>query len=84
MNWDQIKGKWTQMKGSAKTRWGKLTDDDLDIIAGQKNQLIGRIQERYGIRKEEARFRIFKEQGELLASSRDYSRYTFRQPDRVK
>jgi len=58
MNWDQIKGKWTQMKGSAKTRWGKLTDDDLDVIAGQKDQLVGRIQERYGIRKEEAQNQV--------------------------
>lgn len=41
MNWDQMKGKWMQMKGAAKTRWGKLTDDDLDVIGGQKDQLIG-------------------------------------------
>lgn len=58
MNWDQVKGKWTQMKGAAKTRWGKLTDDDLDVIAGQKEQLIGRIQERYGIHKEEAQKQV--------------------------
>jgi uncharacterized protein YjbJ (UPF0337 family) len=58
MNWDQMKGKWTQMKGSAKTRWGKLTDDDLDVIGGQKDQLIGRIQERYGIQKEEAQNQV--------------------------
>src|SRR5581483_11960614 len=38
MNWDQVQGKWKQMKGQAKTRWGKLTDDDLDVIAGQKDQ----------------------------------------------
>jgi uncharacterized protein YjbJ (UPF0337 family) len=54
MNWDQIAGKWKQTKGSAKTRWGKLTDDDLDVVAGQRDQLIGRIQERYGIAKDEA------------------------------
>jgi uncharacterized protein YjbJ (UPF0337 family) len=42
------------VKGSVKTRWGKLTDDDLDVIGGQKDQLVGKIQERYGIQKEEA------------------------------
>jgi uncharacterized protein YjbJ (UPF0337 family) len=54
MNWDQLRGKWKQARGSAKTRWGKLTDDDLDVIAGQRDELVGRIQERYGIAKDEA------------------------------
>jgi uncharacterized protein YjbJ (UPF0337 family) len=54
MNWDQIQGKWTQVKGSAKQQWGKLTDNDLDVIAGSKDKLVGKIQERYGIKKEEA------------------------------
>jgi len=54
MNWDQVEGKWKQMKGSARETWGKLTDDDLDTIAGQKDQLIGQVQERYGVAKEEA------------------------------
>jgi uncharacterized protein YjbJ (UPF0337 family) len=54
MNWDQLEGKWKQLKGSVKTRWGKLTDDDLETIAGHKDQLVGTIQERYGIHKEEA------------------------------
>jgi len=58
MDWDQVKGKWKQMKGSAKTRWGKLTDDDLDVIAGKRDQLIGRIQERYGIAKDEAQHQV--------------------------
>jgi uncharacterized protein YjbJ (UPF0337 family) len=58
MNADQLKGKWTQIKGSVKERWGKLTDDDLDIIAGKHEQLIGRIQERYGIAKEEAQKQV--------------------------
>lgn len=48
MNWDQIKGNWTQLKGKAQKEWGKLTDDDLKIIQGEQTQLIGRIQERYG------------------------------------
>ena len=54
MNWDQVEGKWKQIKGTVKTRWGKLTDDDLEVISGKKDQLVGRIQERYGIKKEEA------------------------------
>jgi len=54
MNWDQVEGKWKQMKGSARETWGKLTDDDLNMIAGQKDQLIGQVQERYGVAHEEA------------------------------
>jgi uncharacterized protein YjbJ (UPF0337 family) len=54
MNWDQIEGKWKQMKGSVKQQWGKLTDDDLTRISGKKDELVGRIQERYGITREEA------------------------------
>ena len=46
------------MKGSAKTRWGKLTDNDLDVVAGKRDQLIGRIQERYGIAKDEAQHQV--------------------------
>ncbi len=54
MNWDQIEGKWTQVKGQAKERWGKLTDDDLDRIAGKRDQLVGKLQEAYGKSKAEA------------------------------
>ena len=54
MNWEQTKGRWNQMKGAAKKQWGKLTDDDLAVIAGQRDQLVGKIQERYGIAKDEA------------------------------
>jgi len=52
--WDQMEGKWKQMKGAVKEKWGKLTNDDLDVIAGKKDQLIGKIQERYGITRAEA------------------------------
>lgn len=55
MNWDQIEGKWKQLKGSAKQQWGKLTDDDLAYIGGSKDKFVGRLQERYGISKEDAR-----------------------------
>jgi len=58
MNSDQMKGKWKQIKGSVKERWGKLTDDDLDVIDGQQDQLIGTIQERYGIAREAAQKQV--------------------------
>jgi uncharacterized protein YjbJ (UPF0337 family) len=58
MNSDQLKGKWKQVKGSVKERWGKLTDDDLDVINGQHDQLIGTIQERYGIAREAAQKQV--------------------------
>ncbi len=54
MNWDIIKGKWKQAAGTVKTKWGKLTDDDLQSIAGARVQLLGKIQERYGIAKDDA------------------------------
>lgn len=54
MNWDQIQGKWTQFKGKAKVQWGKLTDDELDTLAGRRDQLIGKLQERYGYTKDRA------------------------------
>lgn len=54
MNWDQIQGNWKQVTGRAKEQWGKLTDDDIDVVAGRRDQLAGKIQERYGVAKEEA------------------------------
>ena len=54
MNWDQIEGKWKQLKGSAKQQWAKLTDDDLQYMSGGKDKFVGRLQERYGLSKEEA------------------------------
>ena len=53
MNWDRIEGNWKQVKGSVKEQWGKLTDDELDVIAGKRASLVGRIQESYGISKDE-------------------------------
>ena len=58
MNWDRIEGQWKQMKGSVKERWGKLTDDDLNVIGGKRDQLVGRVQERYGIAKDEAQTQV--------------------------
>ena len=54
MNWEQIRGNWQQAKGELKVRWGKLTDDDLAAIDGERDKLIGSLQEKYGITKEEA------------------------------
>ncbi len=58
MNWDQVEGKWKQYKGSFKEKWGKLTDSDLDVVAGKRDQLVGKVQERYGIAKEEAQKQV--------------------------
>ncbi|PKO64094.1 MAG: general stress protein CsbD [Betaproteobacteria bacterium HGW-Betaproteobacteria-16] len=58
MNWDTIQGNWKQLTGQAKLQWGKLTDDDLQVVAGHREQLAGKIQERYGIAKDEAEKQI--------------------------
>lgn len=54
MNKDILSGKWKQLKGQAKMRWGKLTDDELDMMSGKSEELIGKIQEKYGYTREEA------------------------------
>jgi uncharacterized protein YjbJ (UPF0337 family) len=54
MNWDRIEGNWKQFKGKAKQKWGELTDDDIDQLAGKKDQLVGKIQERKGIARDRA------------------------------
>ena len=54
MNWDQIQGDWKQLTGKVKEKWGKLTDNDLTVIAGKRDQLAGVLQERYGYAKEQA------------------------------
>ncbi|MGE3303734.1 MAG: CsbD family protein [Hyphomonadaceae bacterium] len=58
MNWDQIEGKWDQFRGKAQTQWGKLTDQDFEVIKGKRTELAGRIKERYGVEKEEAERQI--------------------------
>ncbi|HET7101722.1 MAG TPA: CsbD family protein [Terriglobia bacterium] len=58
MNWDQIEGKWGRYKGLARQRWGKLTDNDLQVIAGKKDMLLGKLQELYGVAKEKAQRQI--------------------------
>jgi uncharacterized protein YjbJ (UPF0337 family) len=63
MNWEQIKGNWKQAKGQVKRQWGKLTDDQLDVISGNRDILVGRIQETYGITREEAERQVHDWEG---------------------
>ncbi|CAM3825023.1 CsbD family protein [Polynucleobacter arcticus] len=58
MNWDIVEGNWKQFKGKIRSRWGKLTDDQLDLIAGKRIELAGKIQEAYGITKDEVEMQI--------------------------
>jgi len=58
MNWDRVEGNWMQIKGKVKEQWGRLTDDDLDVIAGKRDQLAGKIRESYGVSKDEANAEI--------------------------
>jgi uncharacterized protein YjbJ (UPF0337 family) len=65
MNWDTAAGNWKQLKGKVKQQWGKLTDDDLTLIEGQRDELVGRIQERYGLAKDEADRQVKDWEGRL-------------------
>ncbi|MRD71659.1 CsbD family protein [Rhodocyclus tenuis] len=58
MNWDIVAGNWKQFRGKVRARWGKLTDDHLDVIAGKRTELSGKLQESYGITREEAEEQI--------------------------
>lgn len=65
MNEDMIKGQWKQIRGKAKEWWGKLTDDDLNMINGKRDQLLGKLQERYGYTREEATRQLDQRLAEL-------------------
>ncbi len=54
MNWNEVEGKWNQLKGTVREKYGKFTDDDLETIAGKKDQFIGKLQQRYGMSREQA------------------------------
>jgi len=58
MNSDQLEGKWKQLKGTVKQQFGKLTDDDLTFINGRTEEMVGKVQERYGIEREDAKRRV--------------------------
>jgi uncharacterized protein YjbJ (UPF0337 family) len=54
MNWDQIEARWNELKGDVRSKWAKLTDDDVELIGGKKDTLVGKLQERYGYLKDDA------------------------------
>jgi len=54
MNWDQVKGKWHEVKGSIRAKWGELTDDEIEELDGNREKMVGKIQQKYGVAKEEA------------------------------
>ena len=58
MNWDRIEGNWKEFKGQVRAKWGRLTDDELEVIAGRRDQLEGTIQRVYGNTKDEARHEV--------------------------
>lgn len=60
MNWDQVEGNWKEFKGKAKVQWGKLTNDDLDVIEGSRDQLEGRLQAQYGYAKKKSKSEVDK------------------------
>jgi len=69
MNWDTIEGDWKQFKGRVREQWGRLTNDEVDVIAGRRDKLIGKLQEHYGIAREEAERQI-REWADMLEVSR--------------
>jgi uncharacterized protein YjbJ (UPF0337 family) len=58
MNWDQVEGNWKQMKGKARQMWANLTDDDLENVSGKREELVGRLQAKYGLAKDKAEQQI--------------------------
>ncbi|MFB4413325.1 CsbD family protein [Pantoea sp. ANP04] len=68
MNKDEASGNWKQFKGKMKEKWGKLTDDDMQVIEGKRDQLVGKIQERYGYAKDEAECEVADWEG----TNKDY------------
>ena len=71
MNWDQVEGQWNQLKGSLKTQWGKLTDDDVALVSGKRDVLIGKLQHRYGVMKSDAEKQVDEWIAKLSPSAKD-------------
>lgn len=69
MNQDTLMGNWTQIKGQVREKWGKLTENDLEVIAGRRDQLLGRLQERYGLAKDAAEKQIAEFEKRITASN---------------
>jgi len=82
MNWDQVEGKWKQYKGKVKEKWGKLTDDDLDVIDGKRQQLVGKLQEHYGLAKDAAEKQADEFVSSLHAEDREAARQEGREEGR--
>jgi len=72
MNWDQVEGQWKQFSGQLKSTWAKLTDDDLKNLSGKRDDLLGKIQERYGILKDEAEKQVDEWIGKLKVEKDDH------------
>lgn len=81
MNWDHVEGNWKQFKGAVRERWGKLTDNDLDVVAGKREQLAGTLQKHYGYAKETAEKEI---DAFLAACPSDVSEGSQRSHEKVK
>jgi uncharacterized protein YjbJ (UPF0337 family) len=73
MNWDQVEGNWKIFKGRIKEKWGKLTDDELDQIAGRRDRLVGYIQKQYGVAREEAENQV-REFSSALEADKDLNK----------
>jgi uncharacterized protein YjbJ (UPF0337 family) len=70
MNWETLKGNWTQLRGRVRMQWGKLTDDQLDVIEGRRDLLLGKLQEAYGVTEEEADRQVQAWEREQLAGEK--------------
>ena len=69
MNWDQIEGNWKEFRGKVREQWGRLTNDEVDVIAGRQDKLVGKLQEHYGIAREDAERQV-REWADMLEVSR--------------
>jgi uncharacterized protein YjbJ (UPF0337 family) len=65
MNWEQIEGRWDEVKGKIRSKWAKLTDDDMELINGKRDQLLGRLRQRYGWEKDEAERNVDSWMGQI-------------------
>jgi uncharacterized protein YjbJ (UPF0337 family) len=84
MNWTQIEGKWAQLKGDVKSQWGKLTDDDLKHVGGRFDNLVGKVVERYGVKKEQAHAQVSAWADRLGAEIDDAGRAVQHKTDRAR
>jgi uncharacterized protein YjbJ (UPF0337 family) len=84
MDSDQLEGEWKQVKGEVREKWGKLTDDDIQIVDGRRDQLIGRVQERYGMAKEAATKEVDTFLNHLSNAGEDFTSSTASPNDRAK